>query len=277
MRRIIASLTVVVALAAASAAHAQQGAPGLAPAPVPVTTALGKQPIVELSDGGAGLPYLGSATSYNAGDLKAALRGYHDSGIYAAQLAQIDALATKWLKAELADRKIAARKHASRARTKARKLHGRNWWKGKPAIVLDIDETSLSNWTAIAGDGFVYGPLSQAEATNQTGVAIKPTLDLYELAQSKGVAAFFITGRGEAQRAVTTTNLDREGYTHPTELVLKPAGYTGTTDAYKSGARASIERRGYHIVENIGDQYSDLSYGHADLGFKLPNPFYYLP
>ena len=51
--------------------------------------------MVELYDGGGGLPYLGSTTSYNAGDWEDALRTYHDSGVYLNQVAQIDAIAQR--------------------------------------------------------------------------------------------------------------------------------------------------------------------------------------
>jgi hypothetical protein len=54
-------------------------------------------------------------------------------------------------------------------------------------------------------------------------------------------------------------------------------GTTCTTIQYKSGTRAYIESEGYDIVANFGDQFSDLSGGHADKAFKLPNPMYYLP
>jgi len=30
-------------------------------------------------------------------------------------------------------------------------------------------------------------------------------------------------------------------------------------------------------VANFGDQYSDLSGGHAGKTYKIPNPMYYLP
>jgi hypothetical protein len=46
---------------------------------------------------------------------------------------------------------------------------------------------------------------------------------------------------------------------------------------YKSRARCRIERRGYDIVANVGDQYSDLAVGCADRAFKIPNPMYFLP
>jgi acid phosphatase class B len=50
-----------------------------------------------------------------------------------------------------------------------------------------------------------------------------------------------------------------------------------STIDYKSATRAHIESLGYDIVGNFGDQYSDLTGGHADKTFKLPNPNYYLP
>jgi acid phosphatase len=91
------------------------------------------------------------------------------------------------------------------------------------------------------------------------------------------VAVFFITGRRENTRAHTESNLKREGYDGWQQLVLKPDASTQTTVQYKSGARADIEQQGYRIVANVGDQYSDLAGGHEDVGFKLANPFYFLP
>ena len=49
------------------------------------------------------------------------------------------------------------------------------------------------------------------------------------------------------------------------------------TIQYKSGTRAYIESKGYDIVANFGDQFSDLENGFADKTFKMPNPNYYLP
>lgn len=252
------------------------------PVPDPIVTKLGSTPMIELWDGGGGLPYLGSSTSYNAGDLKAVLTQYHDTGVYEAQIAKVDAVAVKWLNKFRTQRAVAGRKHASKARTKARAAHHRRggqkqWWNKKPAVVFDVDETLLSNWTAILADGFVYGPKSQAEATDEIGTAIKPSLDLYNVVKSKGIDIFLITGRGEAVRDHTAHNLETQGFTGYKQLVLKPAGFTGTTVAYKAGARKAIEDQGYDILATVGDQYSDLAGGYADSAFKLPNPFYYLP
>src|SRR3954447_1314036 len=286
MQRLLALILALAGLAVAAPLASAQDASTTIPAPQPILTKIGATPLVELNDGGGGLPYLGSSTSYNAGDLKAVLTQYHDSGVYDTEIAQVDAVAAKYLNNEYKLRSVAARKHASKARTRARAAHhgskdgrkgGQKWWNKKLAIVFDVDETALSNWTAIVADGFVYGPKSRAEAVDEIGTAIKPSLDLYKLARSKGIAVFFITGRGEAQRAPTEDNLKREGFTDYQQAILKPAGYTGTTVQYKSGARAAIEQQGYHILASVGDQYGDLAGGHEDFAFKLPNPFYFLP
>ena len=56
-----------------------------------------------------------------------------------------------------------------------------------------------------------------------------------------------------------------------------PAPVSCPTIQYKSGTRAYIESKGYDIVGDFGDQFSDLEGGFADKTFKMPNPNYYLP
>ena len=41
--------------------------------------------------------------------------------------------------------------------------------------------------------------------------------------------------------------------------------------------RERIEKDGYTIIANAGDQPSDLAGGHAEMTFLLPNPFYRIP
>src|SRR3954447_19489386 len=74
-----------------------------APPPTPIVTSIDHVPMVELYDGGGGLPYLGSDASYNAGDWENALRVYADGKdgkppVYPQQLAQIDAIADQAIK-----------------------------------------------------------------------------------------------------------------------------------------------------------------------------------
>jgi hypothetical protein len=274
MRRFTLFSAAAALLAAAAPAAAQN-----APAPKPIVTTIDNVPMAELYDGGGGLPYLGSSTSYNAGDWENALRTYHDSGVYLTQVAQIDTLAQHALDMGYRHYRVKYRKaHAAVKRDHGGHGGGHGGhMPRKPALVLDIDETALSNYSAINADNFTFGPNSQAEATKEIGVAIPSTLALYKDAIARGIAVFFITGRGEATRDHTEHNLKTQGFDKWNAVVLKPAGTTLSTVAYKSGARADIEKQGYEIVANVGDQYSDLAGGHADAAYKLANPFYFLP
>jgi predicted secreted acid phosphatase len=280
MRR-ITLLLVTAAVAVAPAAASAQSTGQTIPVPDPILTRLGHTPMVELWDGGGGLPYLGASAPYNAGDWENALRTYHDSGVYMQQLGKVDAVAAQWLRRAKGFKKFHFKKrffHRSARRALRAMGHGhKHHGKRKRAVVFDIDETSLSNYTAINADNFTFGPNSQAEAQNEIGTAIEPTLDLFNLAKKKGYATFLITGRRENVRTPTEENLAREGFTGYTQLILRPVGGTGTTVDYKAGERAKIEDQGYKIVANVGDQYSDLAGGHSQVVFKLPNPFYFLP
>jgi acid phosphatase len=270
---LVTALVAAAAPAAASAATPAQSVGTAIPAPTVITTRIDGVPMYETYDGGGGLPYLGSASSYNAGDWEGTLRTYVSSGNYQTQISKVDSVADRWVTHR--GWRGYHGKPARHARHARAAHHGRGHT--KPAIVLDIDETSLSNYTAIDKDNFTYGPASQAEATEEIGKAIGPTLQVYKDALAHKVAVFFVTGRPEAQRAPTEDNLKREGYETWSKLYLKPAGTTLTTVAYKSGARKDIESQGYTIIANIGDQYSDLAGGHAQRAFKLANPFYFLP
>src|SRR3954451_12865442 len=96
MRRITLTLLTAAALAVAPAAASAQTGQQI-PVPGPILTKLGSTPMVELWDGGGGLPYLGSTTSYNAGDWENTLRAYHDTGVYEQQIDKVDAVAERWL------------------------------------------------------------------------------------------------------------------------------------------------------------------------------------
>lgn len=151
---------------------------------------------------------------------------------------------------------------------------------GKLAIVMDIDETSVSNYPVEIQMDFGYDndTFNKFIASNDETV-IAPTLALFKQAQAQGIATVFITGRLESQRADTERNLKRLGYSNWTKLILKPNDFPKVESAadFKAPERAKLEKEGYRIILNIGDQYSDLSGGYADRMFKYPNPFYYLP
>jgi acid phosphatase len=181
------------------------------------------------------------------------------------------------------DRDFAAVADRARAWLEQRARHG-----GKLAIVLDIDETSLSNWPAYRVNNWArvtagpcdleHGPCGlRAWQAMAKSPALAPTLALVRRAHELGVAVFFVTGRPEALRAPTEENLRAAGYTWD-GLVLPPAGAVYASAAqFKAPARQAIAAQGYAVVLSMGDQQSDLDGGFAERTFKLPNPVYFLP
>lgn len=149
----------------------------------------------------------------------------------------------------------------------------------KPAIVFDIDETCVSNWTYLQENDYAIAMnLFKEWAANSACPPLPATQRLYQEARRAGVTVFFVTGRPEVLRAATKRNLARAGYGEYAALYMKPASYAeASIIPFKSASRRAIEAQGYTILLSIGDQWSDLKGGYARKTFKLPNPFYYLP
>jgi hypothetical protein len=151
----------------------------------------------------------------------------------------------------------------------------------KLALVLDIDETALSNWVVAVHDDFGYIPNDWNWcAALRCGKAIPGTLRIFKEAESDKVAVFFITGRPEGQRADTEANLKAEGYDAWQQLYLRPENHAQgeLTETFKAACRKQIVAQGYRIVLNVGDQVSDLvGEPVAEHSVKLPNPFYFIP
>lgn len=151
----------------------------------------------------------------------------------------------------------------------------------KLALVLDIDETSLTNYCEMKREdyGFISMPFNEWAVSPAADMAIPGTLRLFNEARAEGLDVFFITGRPGEQKAATARNLDAAGYKGWKGLALREgAEKTMATVEYKSGERKKIVDSGYRIVMNVGDQWSDLNgEPKAEISVKLPNPFYYLP
>lgn len=151
----------------------------------------------------------------------------------------------------------------------------------KYAVTMDIDETTLSNVEFELQYDFGFnGHIWKEWVEKSEAKAIPAALKFYKWAKAKGIAVFFITGRraiaDKLEDDPTYKNLIKEGFTNFDGLYLKPkTGKIKTVD-YKSGARKEIMEKGYIIIANIGDQYSDLEGGYAVQHFKLPNPMYFV-
>ena len=201
----------------------------------------------------------------NVGDLKADATAYYDSGAYLMDLQAATAPAAAWIAEE-----------SPRVQ--------------RPAVVLDIDETALSNWDALRANDFgriLDGPCDHLPAgpcgwrawdLSARSSVLTSTKDVFDAAQQSGAAVFFITGRDESQRAATERNLARVGYTGYRGLIMEPVDVQFDSAAdFKAPQRAMIEGQGYTIIANLGDQPSDLAGGSAERTYLLPNPFYRIP
>jgi 5'-nucleotidase (lipoprotein e(P4) family) len=151
----------------------------------------------------------------------------------------------------------------------------------KLALVLDIDETSLSNWGDEQREDYGYSAADwDAWVKSRACTAIPGTLRLYQEAEKDKVAVFFITGRSEGEREDTAANLRAVGFTQWDGLALRPPDHPKDqkVEVYKSAERGKIVAQGYKIILNVGDQLSDLRGDvQAERSVKLPNPFYFIP
>lgn len=145
------------------------------------------------------------------------------------------------------------------------------------AIVLDIDETALSNYQDLERLYFTRNPQALTAAYMLAGAApISPVLALYEEAINNNVAVFFISERPSTPEivSVTTSNLRKAGFDKWEELILKPIDNDQSIQEFKTKTRRHIAAQGFDIILNVGDQNSDLHGGFAEVRVKIPNPFY---
>jgi HAD superfamily, subfamily IIIB (Acid phosphatase) len=205
------------------------------------------------------------SSTLNIGTIKPLLRDYHTK-YYNDDVAAVFSSAQKFMEQNAAQSK-------------------------RPVIVLDIDETSLTNWPNLAADdfGLILGGSCDVLPAGPCGFnrwilkssaeAIEPALKLFKAAKLNGVGVIFITGRPDNQRDATVVNLEHAGFDGWTELRTRPDRDTRTVQQYKTDERIAVEAEpeGYTIIANVGDQMSDIDGGHGGCTFKVPNPFYFIP
>ena len=150
--------------------------------------------------------------------------------------------------------------YAAEARSVAEK--GENWLhanRNTPmrAIVLDVDDTTLTTWNYELYSNWDFNPTTNAQFVGLTGStftgnafpATPGMLDLVNQAKSEGYAIFFLTGRGDSQHQATVANLQSDtaagfadlptvtisgktipevdaGYPAPTPLAIGHGGFT---------------------------------------------------
>lgn len=204
-------------------------------------------------------PVAPSESIQNLDNVKADLKAYYEcTGTHGCYARDLDIQA---------DRAIAFLEH--------RALHPREG--EKLAIVLDIDETTLSNYEEMVAADFAYdNDKFNAWIDSAKAPGLPATQRIYEEAQHLGVSVFFVTGRTESQRAATEKNLRAQGFDNWQELILRqPTEEKSKAIVYKPAARAHIVAEGYTIILNVGDQWSDLrGMPSAEFSVKYPDPFY---
>jgi predicted secreted acid phosphatase len=150
--------------------------------------------------------------------------------------------------------------YANEARSVAKQ--GENWLEARSnvtnrAIVLDVDDTTLTTWNYELYSNWDFNPTTNANFVGLTGStftgnmfpATPGMVDLVTRAHDLGYAVFFITGRGDSQHAATIANLVNDvaagfsdittvplsgktvpeidaGYPPPTPIDTKHGGFT---------------------------------------------------
>jgi acid phosphatase len=143
----------------------------------------------------------------------------------------------------------------------------------KPTVVLDIDETTMSNWACLDAAAFDLSGLATCVVESKSKV-FPAAKAFIKHARARKVRIAFITGAPEIVCPSRKKNLRAQGITTFT-LICRPASATGDTVVpYKSGERKKLQKAGATIVLNVGDQRSDLAGGGAKATVLLPNPIY---
>ena len=85
----------------------------------------------------------------------------------------------------------------------------------KKAIVLDVDDTTLTTWNYELFSNWDFNPVTNGNFVGLTGTtftgnmfpATPGMVDLVNEAKAEGYAVFFLTGRGDSQHNATIANL----------------------------------------------------------------------
>lgn len=119
----------------------------------------------------------------------------------------------------------------------------------KPALVLDIDNTSLQSH---------YG----------WPKPVRPTLRVAKHAVKLGYTVFFVTGRTPGSANSVRPQLSAAGYVYR-NVYGRPKGQGLAVS--KQANRAKIVAHGYTIVMDIGNRNTDLWGANVGHGIKLPS------
>ncbi len=177
----------------------------------------------------------------------------------------------------------------------------------QPAVVFDVDDTTLSSFWLTQLQGFGYDRwLQNSMYLYSADPAIEPTLEWFNDLVEQGVQPILITGRSEtvtvtspidgstsslAVGPATIVNLRRAGFVtggpnNPDDdgylLFFQPSDRSSGVATFKSDTRAQLAEE-FDLIGNVGDQISDLTNADGtvappiECNYKLPNPYYFIP
>lgn len=124
----------------------------------------------------------------------------------------------------------------------------------KLAVVFDIDNTTIETH---------FHPITEP--------AVPQSLQLADYAHSLGVAVIFISARPDIIQSITVDTLRDAGYPVDGFYGRDFLNLFEPIQTFKTNERIAVEKQGYTIIANIGNNTSDLAGGHAERTFKLPD------
>jgi HAD superfamily, subfamily IIIB (Acid phosphatase) len=155
-----------------------------------------------------------------------------------------------------------ASNYADEARSVAKE--GGNWLAARSkvqgrAIVLDVDDTTLTTWNYELYSNWDFNPGTNANFVGLTGStftgnmfpATPGMVDMVNNAKALGYAVFFITGRGDSQHAATIANLVND----------TSAGFPDITSVPYSGATVPEIDAGYVMPTPVNTGHGGFTDG----------------
>lgn len=133
-----------------------------------------------------------------------------------------------------------------------------------PAIILDLDETSIDN-TAFEARMVRAGKTYDADAWKQwigesAATATPGAAEFLAYARSRGVTPFYITNRKAEEEAATRRNLEKLGYPlDPSVDTLLTRGERPEWSSSDKGPRRDYVAAHYRVLLLLGDDLNDFT------------------
>lgn len=144
------------------------------------------------------------------------------------------------------------------------------------AVIFDVDDTALLNYEASKKMGFGYIKSMVDEWVSSAEVpAIPQVKDLYDYMLQRDIKIIFLTGRFHDEYDYTIQNLINEGFVKFDTLIVRRQDEQKLSALeFKSKVRIALMERGYDIIGNVGDQWTDLDGPFSGIKVKIPNYIY---